>query len=182
MSRSQKLYALGAFFSAAGLVSAFWQLLDKIELLKNPASSLSCNLNEVFNCGRVLTSHQYDIFGFPNAIIGIIMFTFFLSLMLTGFSGSRLNKRLMLAAQGLALFMLGFILWFLFESIFRIGAICLFCTIIGPSVLVINASMLRLNRAMAPLSVRKLMDHGADIFFWSLILLAAVFTALIKLA
>lgn len=179
---NKKIFGAMAFFAAAGLVSSFWQLLDKISLLKHPASSLSCNLNSIFNCGQVLNSHQYEVFGFPNAMIGIIMFTFFLSVALVGLSGGRLAKNFMLVAQGLALFMLGFVLWFLFESTYRIHAICLFCTIIGPSVLVINGLILRQNRPFMPRRLKAWIAKGADIFIWILLLAGSIFAVALKFA
>ncbi len=180
MNQNRKLYALGAFFSAAGLVGSFWQLLDKLTLLKHPGANLSCNLNSVFDCGRVLTSHQYEVFGFPNAIIALVMFTFFLTFSLAGLGG-RLTKQFTLSALGLALFMLGFINWFVFESIFRIHAMCLFCTVVGPSILIITALLLRLNQPYMSKWVQKAMSRGADIFVWILMLVFWVSMTAIKL-
>lgn len=178
---NRKHYAVMAFFSLAGLAAAFWQLLDKIFLLKHPAASLACNLNSVFNCGRVLNSHQYEVFGFPNAMIGIVMFTFFLTVAIVGLSGGRLPGRFRQAAQGLALFMLGFILWFLYQSTYRIHAICLFCTVIGPSVLIINAMLFRLNLDVMPGKwAKRLAASGADIFIWSLLTIGAVFAIIME--
>lgn len=180
--KDKKIYAGLAFFALAGLVSSFWQLLDRIELLKHPGSNLSCNLNSVFNCSRVLESHQYSVFGFPNAMIGIIMFTFFLTVAIVGLSGSNLGRKFALSVQGVALFMLGFILWFLWQSTYRIHAVCLFCLIIGPSVLAINALMLRHNKNFLPAKDRLLpwINKGADLFIWSALLIIAAFAVILK--
>jgi len=178
----KKLYGLMTFVSLAGLVASFWQLLDKLELLKHPASNLTCNLNSVFNCSSVLKSHQYEVFGFPNAMIGIIMFTFFLTIAVVLLTGSHLVNRVALACQGLALFMLGFMLWFLFQSTYRINAICLFCLIIGPSVLLINVVLLRHNQKLMPAWLQKFMTRGGDIFVWSVLFLGVALAIALKFA
>lgn len=178
--KNNKLYAGLALFALASLVSSFWQLLDKIELLKHPGSSLSCNLNSVFNCTRVLDSHQYNVFGFPNAMIGIIMFTFFLTVGIIGLSGSRLAKNFALTVHGLALFMLGFILWFIWQSTYNIHALCLFCSVIGPSVLLINVLILRINRPLMPAKIQTAINRGVDLFVWSLLLIGVIFAVAVK--
>ena len=162
----------------AGLIAAFWQLLDKLQLLKHPGSVLSCNLNATFNCTKVLTSHQYEVFGFPNAMVGIVMFTFFLTVAIMVLGSKGVKRKLMLVVQGLALFMLGFILWFVFESTFRIQAICLFCTVIGTAVVTINAVMLRENFGQ---KMGRWASSGADLFGWALLWLIVVGTVAIKL-
>lgn len=165
--------------SAVGLGSAFWQLMEKISLLKNPHIALSCNFNSTFNCSNVLNAHQSSILGPPNSVIGIIMFTFFLGIGLALATGAELSRRLTLFVQGLAVFMLGFTLWFLFESTYRIRSVCIFCLFIGTSVLVINAVMKRHNFANHR-HYKKYFDRGTDIFGWAVLWLIVGFAMLLK--
>lgn len=174
-NRSLFIWMSGA--SAMGLVAAFWQLMEKISLLKNSHVALSCNYNSVFNCSNVLNAHQSSVFGPPNSVIGIVMFSFFLTIGIVGLTGSKIAKKLALAVQGLAVFMLGFTLWFLFQSTYRIQSICIFCLFIGTAVVIINAVMLRHNFGD---KLKRWTARGADLFGWAVIWLAVGFAMALK--
>jgi len=177
---------LGA--SALGLVASFWQLMEKLTLLKDSHAVLSCNLNSVFSCSSVLNSHQASVFGPPNALIGVMMFTFFFTVALAGTTGSQIVRRLVFVIEGLALFMLGFTLWFLYQSAFNIHALCIFCTFVGTAVVVINAAMLRQTLLVMQLKksprqkVDRLIGSGADLFAWVVLWLAVALTMFIRLS
>lgn len=177
MKTSKFWWMTGA--SAIGLAAAFWQLMEKLAILKNKDIALSCNLNDVFSCANVLNAQQSSVFGPPNSVIGIIMFSFFLSIGIVGLTGSKLAKKLALAVQGLALFMLGFTLWFLFQSTYRIQSICIFCLFIGTAVLIINGVMLRHNAHFSQ-KLRRLTLRGADLFGLALIWLVVAFAMILK--
>ena len=168
--------------AAMGLGSAFWQLMGKIAILKDKDIALSCNINDVFSCSNVLNAPQSSVFGPPNSVIGIAMFTFFLAIGIVGLTGSKLANKLALVVQGLALFMLGFTIWFLFQSTYRIQSICIFCLFIGTGVLIINAVMLRHNLSLLPFKrlLTRLVKRGADLFIWALIWLLAAFLMYLK--
>jgi len=160
-----------------GMASTLWQIVDKISILKNPEHPLTCNLNSTFNCTNVLNSHQASVFGPPNAAIGLAVFSFFFAFGLAGLTGSKFVRKFALGVQGLALFMLGFVLWFLFESTYRIHSVCLFCLFIGTATLVINAVMLRLNYGQ---KFKRLISAGGDLFGWSLLWLLVALAMAIK--
>ncbi|OGL35710.1 hypothetical protein A3F65_03490 [Candidatus Saccharibacteria bacterium RIFCSPHIGHO2_12_FULL_47_16b] len=181
MTKQLKLFGWLAAVSAVGIVASFWQLLEKLALLENKDVALSCNLNDVFSCSSVLNASQSSVFGFPNPIIGLVMFTFFLSVAIFGLSGAKIVKRLALTIQGLALFMLGFTLWLFYENTYSTKAICLFCLFNGTAVVIINAVMLRHNTVYIP-KLKRLTTKGADLFGWSLLWLAVAFAMLLKFA
>ena len=180
--KQPKLFIWMSLASAVGLVSAFWQLMEKIAILKDKDIALSCNINDVFSCSNVLNAPQSSVFGPPNSVIGIAMFTFFLAIGIVGLTGSKLANKLALVVQGLALFMLGFTIWFLFQSTYRIQSICIFCLFIGTGVLIINAVMLRHNLSLLPFKrlLTRLVKRGADLFIWALIWLLAAFLMYLK--
>lgn len=169
-----------------GLIASFLQLLEKLNLLKHPAASLYCNLNSVFNCSNILNAHQSSVFGFPNSLLCIILFTIALTAGLIGLTGGQIHKYLRFFFQFLALFTAGFGFWYLWQSIFNVGAICIFCVFCYLGVLVLNAAWFRLNYRDYPLSrpvIRKLdwaVTKGFDIFVWCLVGLAIVLEAIIK--
>lgn len=187
MKKQQKsLYLIMIIGAVAGFVASFWQLLDKLTLLKNSHALLSCNLNSVFNCSNVLNAPQSSVFGFPNALMCTILFTIMLIASLVGLTGSEIVKILRFVFQFLSLFMMTFGLWYLWESIFRVGDLCIFCVFCFSGVLLINFAWLRLNYLDYPLSKRmsallnRAIENGADILFWCLIAIAIICEALIK--
>lgn len=138
---------------ALGLVSAFLQLLEKLVLLQNKDALLPCNFNSVFNCSTVLNAWQSSLFGFPNALLCVILFTILTTVAVTGLvtSPARLPRGLRLAIHGLTVGMLGFALWFMWQSTYVIGAICVFCLICLAGLLLANWAWLRLNADDLPI-------------------------------
>lgn len=152
--------------SVVGMVASFWQLLEKLALLKNHDVALSCNLNSIFSCSSVLNAPQSSVFGFPNPIIGLIIFTFFLTVAIFGLTGTKIIKKFAYSVQGLALFMLGFTLWLFYMNTYSSKAICIFCLFNGTAVVVINALMLKHNAQFSQ-KLRRLTLYGADLFGWA---------------
>lgn len=187
MSKSQKkLYGVILFGALVGFIASFWQLLEKLTLLKNNAAPLSCNLNSVFSCTNVLNAPQSSVFGFPNSLLCIILFTIAIVAAIVGLTGTKIARGVRFSFQFLALFTVFFGLWYLWQSIFNLGAMCIFCVFCFGGVLTINAAWFRLNYSDYPISksVKRKLDagvaKGADIFFWCLIGLVVVAEAVIK--
>jgi uncharacterized membrane protein len=177
MKKTKFWWMAGA--STVGLVASFIQLLDKLSLLKNPHAALSCNLNSVFSCNNVLNAWQSSVFGFPNPVIGIAMFTFFLTISAVYLTGSQIARTFELVIQGLAVFMLGFTLWLFYENTYSTRAICIFCLLNGTAVLFINAVMLRHNYDQ---KLKRWIARGADLFGWTLLWLAVALLMILKFA
>lgn len=112
-----------------GLVAMVWQSTERITMLKNPDKILNCNLNPVIDCGAVLGNKLAAIFGFPNAFIGIIVFSMLAMAgfaLLSGVKFTNVYKRVVFA---LALILLLFSMWFFAVSLYSIGKICIFCAV-----------------------------------------------------
>jgi len=155
-----------------GTIAAFLQTTEKITLLKNKDAVLSCDLNSVFSCTNVLSAWQSAVFGFPNSLMCMTLFTIFASAALVGANGGVLPKKLRLGVQALSLFTLGFALWFLAQSIYVINSLCILCIFCLAGLLLVNWGWLRLNAAELPVGRRgraalaRGIDKGADIFGW----------------
>jgi len=186
LTKQQKLYLVMVVGALAGFIASFWQLLDKLELLKNSQAVLSCNLNSVFSCSNILNAHVSSIFGFPNSLMCLILFTITITAGIIGLTGASVARGLRFVLEFLAFFMLRFGLWYLYESIFRVDALCIFCIFCFGGVLLINFAWLRLNyRDYTPnkdysAKLGQAIAHGVDIFFWLLVGLFVVAEALIK--
>ncbi len=171
-----------------GMTAAFLQTLEKLTLLKNKDAVLACNFNSVFNCSNVLNAWQSSVFGFPNSIMCLTIFTVLASIALAGLAGGKLPKGLRLGIQTLALGTLGFALWFLSESIYVINSLCVFCIFCFAGLLMVNWGWLRLNAADLPIGPRgraalaRCIAAGGDIFGWALLGLLVAFAMLLKFA
>jgi uncharacterized membrane protein len=123
--------AIGVLIAGvAGLVAAATLTVEKIEILIDPSYIPSCSLNPVLSCGSVMTTPQASVFGFPNSLIGIVAFTVVLV------TGVLAVARITLPrwywgglAIGTALGVV-FIHWLIFQSLYRIGALCPYCMVV----------------------------------------------------
>lgn len=113
-----------------GLVASFVLTIDIIKLSANPGTPLPCNLNPFISCTTVATSPQASIFGFPNPLLGLISFSMLLAIGVMLFSGGRSKKPLWLLVNLGTLAAMIFVMWFFFQSVYRIGSLCLYCMVV----------------------------------------------------
>jgi uncharacterized membrane protein len=165
-------YGVIAAGGAIGLVAAFLQMLEKIELLKYADKTLTCDLNRVFSCSNVLNAWQSSVFGFPNSLMCLVFFTTFAVAALAGLSGAALPRAFRWGVQLLSLFVLCFALWFLWQSVYAIGSLCVLCLFCFGGLLLVNAGWLRINAPDLPIGERgrqllaRLIKNGTDILTW----------------
>ena len=127
LSMYPKILTLG---SLIGLVASFWQVVERIHMLKSPGAELSCNLNPVIDCGSVLDHRLAALFGFPNALLGIVMFTILLVVGLMLLNGIELKKWFWKVFIAVAIMLILFSIWFFATSLYVIGKVCIFCIFI----------------------------------------------------
>jgi uncharacterized membrane protein len=186
--KQRTTYTIMTVGGAIGTLAAFLQTLEKIRLLKNDEATLICNLNSVFSCTNVLNAWQSSVFGFPNSLMCMMLFTIFGSIALVGAAGGKLPRRVRLGVQGLSLFTLGFALWFLWQSTYAIGSLCIFCLFCFAGLLAVNWGWLRINAADLPIgewgriAVKRAIDSGADVFIWIVLALAVAFAMILRFA
>ena len=123
--------------AAVALIASFWQAIERVTMLKNPGAILGCDINPIVDCGTVLNHRLSALFGFPNAFIGIVMFSMlFVSGLLLWLGGSFPKKfqHVVLALSTIALL---FSLWFFSMSLYVIGKACIFCIFIWPASIII---------------------------------------------
>lgn len=115
--------------SILGLAASFVLTLNGIELIKNPEADLPCNLNPFVSCTSVASSWQNEVFGFPNSLLGITAFAMLFAVGVMLLSGGRAKKPLWLLVNLGTLAAIIFVFWFFFESVYRIGSLCLYCMV-----------------------------------------------------
>ena len=167
-------FALIAVAAVVGMAATVTQIVERVALAQNADANLLCDINGTFSCGNVLTSWQSSVFGpIPNAAIGLSVFALTLGFAAAGLLGSTLAKAAWGVATFFAGFMAAFTVWFLAQTAFVIGSVCLYCLVIGTMVLLINLSWWRIGERLGYLTGNRFLDGagwlvrgGTDIVLW----------------
>ncbi|MEU0670641.1 vitamin K epoxide reductase family protein [Streptomyces lavendulocolor] len=127
----QRLVALVLTIGGAiGLLAAFTLTVEKIALLKDPSYSPSCSINPILSCGSVMTTTQAEVFGFPNPLLGIAGFAVVTALGVVLLTGAVLPRWMWWGLQAGVVFGVLFVHWLIFQSLYRIGALCPYCMVV----------------------------------------------------
>lgn len=136
-----------------GLVASVTLTVDKIRLLADSSYVPSCNLNPVLSCGSVMVTPQASVMGLPNPLTGIAAFTVVVVTGVLAVTKVPLPRWYWVGMAAGALAGAGFVHWLIFQSLYRIGALCPYCMVVWAAtmcLLVIFAAM-----AFEPDRVRK---------------------------
>jgi len=114
-------------FSITGLIASFVLTIERFNLLKNPNLLLSCSINSTFNCASVMNSWQAELFGFPNTLMGLVGYSLIGAITLHLLIDRKLNRLIALASLIGASFATIFSYWLMWESVYAIKSICLYC-------------------------------------------------------
>lgn len=124
----------GAWFLLAGgvlgLLSALTLTIEKVELLADPGYVPSCNFNPVLSCGSVMVTWQASLFGFPNPVIGIVAFTVVVVTGVLAVARVALPRWYWAGLAGGLVLGAVFVHWLIFQSVYRIGALCPYCMVV----------------------------------------------------
>jgi uncharacterized membrane protein len=156
--------------SLAGIGFTGTQIVERIAILKDPDSTLFCDVNSVMSCSNVLEAWQSSvILGIPNAFIGAVMFSLFAATSLALVLGSYLSPAFLRSMNFLAVFFAAFATWFMIQTAFVIHALCLWCTGIITAVGVIGAVLTQHCAATGQYGMRakSLSDAGVVHIAWA---------------
>jgi uncharacterized membrane protein len=115
----------GIAFLAAGTLT-----IDDWKLAENPDYRPSCSINVFVTCSAAMQSWQGKLYGFPNPFLGIVAFAIVVTvgvIMLTGFRPPRWFRLALLAATTIGL---GHVFFFVWTTIYRLGKICPYCSVV----------------------------------------------------
>lgn len=112
-----------------GVLASLILSIEKIDTLKNPHYVPVCNLNPIFSCSTVSGSDQAEAFGFYNPFLGLAGFAAVATVGSVLLAGARLKKWFWRLFQLGMTFAIVFITWLQYETLYRIGALCLFCMV-----------------------------------------------------
>jgi uncharacterized membrane protein len=116
-----------------GLISSVTLTVEKIKILLNPSYVPSCNINPIVSCGSVMTTPQASVLGFPNSLIGIAAFTVVTVTGVLAVTKVPLPRWYWVGIAAGTLAGAGFVHWLIFQSLYRIGALCPYCMVVWVS-------------------------------------------------
>ncbi|HMO10906.1 MAG TPA: vitamin K epoxide reductase family protein [Actinotalea sp.] len=181
------IFATMLLFALASLVASFVLSIDALVLAGDPTAQLACDVNSTISCGAVALSWQAQLFGFPNAFLGLVAEPVVITLAVAALGGVRFPRWFMLGAQ--TMYTLGLIFaYFLFiQSMFVINALCPWCLLITVATTVVFAELTHVNirEGHLPLPSRwrakaeALVAADVDVIAWAawLVFLAALVIA-----
>jgi len=100
---------------------------EKFDLLQHPNQQFICDLNPIISCGSVMKSEQAHAFGFMNTYIGLLGFPVLVTIGMAMFAGAKFKRWFWLGLQAGLTLGVAFAYWLLFESMYRIRALCPYC-------------------------------------------------------
>ena len=127
-----------------GMAAAIALLLDRIQLLIDPSFVPACSINPIISCGSVMVTDQGKFFGFPNPMLGLPAFAVILVTAVLTIGRVPLPRWYWLG-QAIVTF-LGqiFVGYLIFQSLYRIHALCPYCMVVWTIVpIILIASLSR---------------------------------------
>lgn len=172
-----------AISGVLGLLASFVLSIEALALAADKDATFGCDLNSVISCSTVAKSWQAQLFGFPNAFLGIAAEAVVITVAMAVLGGVRFPRWFMIGAQ--AIYTLGFLFawWLFFEAFFVIKALCPWCLLITVTTTLVWAGLTRINVRERVITfpgrwgpaARRFVAHGNDWFVTAaLIVLLAV--------
>lgn len=158
-----------------GLAAAFALTVERFALLRDPGYTPSCSFNPILSCGSVMRTAQAEVFGFPNPLLGIAGFAIVTTVGVALLGGARLHRWFWLGLQLGATAGVVFVHWLIFQSLYRIGALCPYCMVVWAVTIPIFFYVTVRN--LRPRARGLLTYHTVVLTAWFLIILLAVLQA-----
>lgn len=113
-----------------GVFAAFMLSIDRMKILENPNFKPECSINPIIACGPVMSSPEGRVFGFPNPFLGLVAYALVANLGALILAKVILPRWYWLTFNAGMLFALGFVHWLIQATLYDIGAICLYCSLV----------------------------------------------------
>ncbi|MFG1797654.1 vitamin K epoxide reductase family protein [Nocardia sp. NPDC049149] len=114
----------------AGWLAAVALTIERFALFTDPKHVPSCSINPILSCGSVMEAEQAAVFGFPNPLIGIVGFSVVVTLAVLSVAGVGFPRWIWVGLWLGTVAGVGFIGWLIFQSIYRINALCPYCMVV----------------------------------------------------
>ncbi|ALO07095.1 Putative integral membrane protein [Streptomyces venezuelae] len=153
---------------AAGLLASWVITIDKIKLLEDPNFTPGCSLNPIVSCGNIMKSEQAAVFGFPNPMLGLVTYAMVIAIGVGLLAGARYRRWYWLGLNAGTLFGVGFCTWLMYQSLYEINSLCLWCCLAWVATIVmfwyVTSHNVRRGVIPAPAGLRTFFDE----FTWLL--------------
>ncbi|MER6096414.1 vitamin K epoxide reductase family protein [Streptomyces sp. NPDC001728] len=153
---------------AAGVLAAWIITIDKFKLLEDPNFTPGCSLNPIVSCGNIMKSEQASVFGFPNPMLGLVTYAMVIAIGVGLLAGARYRRWYWLGLNAGTLFGVGFCTWLMYESLYEINSLCLWCCLAWVATIVmfwyVTSHNVRKGVIPAPRGLRTFFDE----FTWIL--------------
>lgn len=131
---ASRAYALLLVITGLAGVLASWVItVDKFKLLEAKIAGEefipACSLNPIVSCGDVMESAQAEVFGFPNPVLGLVTYGIIVCVGMSLLAGASFPRWYWLTMNAGMLFGVGFCTWLMYQSLYNIGALCLWCNL-----------------------------------------------------
>ena len=169
-----------------GIIALVASVLLSIEVfnrLENPNFVPVCNLNPILSCTSVADSSQAHAFGFPNYFIGIAGYAAVAAVGAAMLAGAKFKKWFWQLIEVGLFFAIAFLTWLQFQTLYRIGALCIFCMVVWsmtiPMFLYTTLYNLRSGTIKTPKKLVRTAafvqrHHGDILILWFLIIIALI--------
>lgn len=137
-----------------GTATAVTLLVEKIALIADPEYVPTCSLNPVLSCGSIMSTPQAELLGFPNPVIGVAAFPVLVATGAALLGGTHLVRSYWLGLQVGVTMGAALVGWLIFQSLYRIGALCPYCMVVWALVLPIALYVTRHNLRSGALGAR----------------------------
>ena len=130
MRQDRRLAAGLVVAGLVGLVASAVLLIERIRVGEDSDYVPTCSINPIISCGSIMESAQASLLGFPNPIIGVAAFPVVVATGAALLGGARLPRWYWLGLQAGVTAALGLVAWLVFQSLYRIGALCPYCMVV----------------------------------------------------
>lgn len=185
----RRWYAVMLAGGVLGVVSAGWQVVERINWASDPNSLSVCELSSRVSCSTVFSHWQSSALGIPNGVIALPVFAFIAAAGLAGVMGALLSRRFLATVFGVTVFMTTFITWYMAETAYDIRVVCLFCTacmlnivIAGVGITRVVAGERALGEGRSGRGLALLVSANADLLAWAglvMVVAAMLFSGLV---
>ncbi|MBB5935613.1 vitamin K epoxide reductase family protein [Streptomyces zagrosensis] len=155
---------------AAGLLAAWIITLDKNHILEYKAEgkvySPGCSINPIVSCGSIMESDQAEAFGFPNPMLGLIAYGIVICVGVSLLAGARFPRWYWLTFNAGCLFGVVFCTWLQYQSLYDIGALCLWCCLAWAATIVMFCYVTGFNLKHGFLPAPDGLKRGLLEFHW----------------
>jgi uncharacterized membrane protein len=169
--------------SVIGLIAAAILMVDKLKLAGDPGFTPNCNLNPIFSCTSVMKSPESNAFGFPNPIIGLVGFGIVTTVGMALLAGAKFKRWFWLGLQAGTLFGVLFVHWLFYQTVYDIGALCLYCMVVWTVTIPIfwytllynlKQGYIKMPSALKKVAAFAQTNHLGILFLWYLAIAALI--------